>query len=83
MLQLSVLNDLVHFYSQNMRKWKGKILPKGVSAVNKQPGKYIARIRVNGTSFHLGVFTSIEAAHDAYCEHAKMHFGEFAHFDQS
>lgn len=56
-------------------------LPKGVyhqrgSSVNK----FVAMIRVHGKAFYLGVHPTAEAAHKAYQEAAKKHFGEFANW---
>ena len=49
-------------------------LPKGVCAHKK---KYAARIRINGAHVHLGAFSTIEAAHAAYCAAAKELHGDF------
>jgi hypothetical protein len=37
-----------------------------------------AQIKINKRTIHLGVFSTEEAAHDAYCEAAKKYHGEFA-----
>jgi len=50
---------------------------KGVSW-NKPRGKWRAQIRVGGNQIHLGMFTSKDEAHAAYCEAAEEYFGEFA-----
>lgn len=39
--------------------------------------KYVAKIRINGRSVHLGVFRTAEQAHAAYCVKAKEIHGEF------
>ncbi len=49
---------------------------KGVS-FNRKQGNYSAQIKVNGKLIRLGRFNTPEAAHAAYCEAAKHHFGEF------
>lgn len=56
--------------SNNSTGFKGVILHK--------PGKWRARIKVNSKRIHLGLFTSAEAAHQAYVKAAHQHFGEFA-----
>lgn len=50
---------------------------KGVSwnRVNK---RWQAKIRVNSKLLHVGEFTCPKEAHNAYCEAAKKHHGEFA-----
>lgn len=50
---------------------------KGVSKANSRSG-YCARITINGKYTHLGTFCTIDAAHVAYVQAAKKHFGEFA-----
>jgi hypothetical protein len=40
--------------------------------------KYQAMIKINGRSRHLGIFTSPEDAHAAYCAAASKLFGKFA-----
>ena len=52
---------------------------KGVSW-HKQSGKWDASIRVNGKGKHLGLFTTKEAAHAAYCRAAAELHGEFANY---
>ncbi len=52
---------------------------KGVSWY-KRKRKWIAQIRINGKSTHLGYFHDELAAHMAYCQAAQKHFGEFANF---
>lgn len=61
----------------NARKWKGKLLPKGVSKQTKGD-KYRARLQVGKDTIHIGTFDTPEEAHAAYCEAAKKHHGEFA-----
>jgi hypothetical protein len=51
---------------------------KGVSVIKlKQGNRYVARIRVNQQSKHLGMFTTPEEAHEVYVRAAKLHFGEY------
>lgn len=45
---------------------------------NKSSKKWQAGIKVNGRSFHLGLFATPEDAHEAYLTAAVHHFGEFA-----
>lgn len=49
---------------------------KGVYTSPKRK-RFVAKIRVNGCRIHLGSFDTPEAAHAAYCEAARKHFGEF------
>jgi hypothetical protein len=51
--------------------------PKGVSW-DKARQQYIARIKVNYRSIHLGRFDRIKDAHHAYTAAARKHFAEFA-----
>jgi hypothetical protein len=53
---------------------------KGVSWY-KRKKKWVAQIRMNGRSTHLGYFHDEEAAHYAYCAAAAREFGEFARFE--
>lgn len=50
---------------------------KGVS-VAKKSGKYRATITVNGRHKDLGIHSTPEAAHDAYCDAAAAYSGEYA-----
>ena len=67
--------------SQNLGNMKKPITntsgKKGVSwhAIGK---KWQAHIRVEGKNYYLGLFPSVEAAHEAYSHAAHMHRGEFA-----
>lgn len=60
----------------NARKWKNKILPKGVRALPKD--KYQARLQCNKKTIHIGTFPTVEAAYEAYCNAARIHHGEFS-----
>lgn len=51
---------------------------KGVTFF-RRAGKWMARIKFNGQSHFLGLFTTAEEAHAAYCKAAEKCFGEFAH----
>lgn len=44
---------------------------------NKNRNKWHGEIRVNGKLIFLGYFDDPKIAHEAYCEAAKKHFGEF------
>jgi hypothetical protein len=61
----------------NKRKEKRGDLPKGVDW-KPRIGKWQARITANCRYIHLGTFDTPEAAHSAYIEAARKHFGEFA-----
>jgi len=60
----------------NKRNTSGK---KGVSWSTRER-KWIAQIRYGGKKRRLGAYTTIEAAHSAYCEAAVKHHKEFANF---
>jgi hypothetical protein len=45
---------------------------------SKQGGSWQAALRLNGRTIYLGRYSTAEAAHAAYLEGAKQHFGEFA-----
>ena len=52
----------------------------GLKGVRLRVGtrKWEARIRVNGVEIYLGLHSTAESAHAAYCKAATEHFGEFA-----
>lgn len=50
---------------------------KGV-CFHPQSGKWRAVIWAKGRRHHIGLFATPKAAHDAYMDEAKRHFGEFA-----
>jgi hypothetical protein len=52
---------------------------KGVSWLNKRK-KWVAVIRLNNKSKHLGSFSTPEEAHAAYCKAADILHGEFANY---
>ena len=52
-----------------------KLGVKGVMMASN--GRYVAQIRRNGRSTHIGTFDSIEAASNAYRQAAIIEFGEF------
>jgi hypothetical protein len=63
------------------RKNKKSGLPKGVflrSGNRRNP--FYAQLQVDNKVINLGVFSTPEEAHAAYCTAAKKHFGEFARF---
>lgn len=53
---------------------------KGVSW-SKKAHKFKAYIQLQGKSYHLGYFNDPADAHAAYCEAAKLHFGEYARYE--
>jgi hypothetical protein len=53
---------------------------KGAS-LDRRTGRWRAQIMAHRKWHHLGVYDTVEAAHDAYCEAAKRLHGEFARFD--
>lgn len=61
-------------YNKGIHRKKKSGLPKGVSCAR---GAYCARLNVNKVRVWLGWHATPEAAHAAYCEGAKLHFGEF------
>lgn len=62
----------------NSRKRNGQY--KGVSW-NKKSEKWLAQIMVYGKTIRLGLHVTPEEAYAAYCEAAKLHFGEFARME--
>ena len=52
---------------------------KGVSW-HKRDKKWQAQIKINYVNIHLGLFSTPELAHKAYCEAAIKYHGEFARF---
>lgn len=63
-------------YSENGRNRKAPLrsLPRGVYVHNH---KFVARIKLKGISYHLGVFDTACAASAAYIKAAQQKFGEF------
>lgn len=59
--------------AQNHSGYKG-------ASWHKTIGKWQSRIHLNGKDKHLGYFDTAFDAHSAYCEAAKLYFGEFACF---
>jgi hypothetical protein len=53
---------------------------RGVYTYPQDRTRWRAMIGHNGKSIHLGLFSTPEAAHNAYCEAAKTLFGEFVNF---
>lgn len=67
--------------SENMRNMRlRKNNSSGFKGVHwhRQSKKWRASIWVDGTSQGLGLFDTPEDAHAAYCEAARIHFGDFA-----
>lgn len=50
----------------------------GLKGVCSKGRAFIAQISVEGSTRHLGSFRTAEAAHSAYCDAARLYFGEFA-----
>jgi DUF971 family protein len=62
------------------RKARNRLGIKGVRVT--ACGNYSARIFVDRRHLHLGTFTTVEAASEAYADAARKHFGEFARTDR-
>lgn len=60
---------------RNRRNTRGRELPKGVTSMR---GRFRARIDVDNRPIELGAFDTVEEAHAAYREAAKLYHGEFA-----
>lgn len=63
--------------------WNGPVKKGNTSGYkgvhwHKRSGKWCSQIRVAGRRFFVGLFSTAEAAHAAYCDAAKRHHGEFA-----
>lgn len=52
----------------------------GIKGVGACKGKWRARIKIGSREVNLGVFTTKEAAADAYAQAARTYHGEFANF---
>ena len=63
----------------NCRRYKGKILPKGVRQLPS--GCYQARIRIDGVSVSLGTFDTEAEAENAYFHRLSITHGDFARAD--
>jgi hypothetical protein len=68
-------------YSQN--QWNARTRVDNSSGLkgasfHKRAGRWMATICVNRKQHYLGLHDTPEAAHAAYCEAARKHFGEFA-----
>jgi hypothetical protein len=50
----------------------------GLKGVVRRGKKWLAQINARGKRLHLGMFTTPEAAHAAYCAAAQKYYGEFA-----
>jgi hypothetical protein len=71
-------NMRIATHSQNMHNMRrGKNNTSGFKGVDFSFGKWRARIKIKGKKKHLGVFTSPEEAHAAYCRASKKFHGEF------
>jgi hypothetical protein len=66
-------------HAENSRNRRGRSNSKsGVKGVTPYPGGWRATINVNGKNVHLGCFTNIDDAAEAYDEAATRYYGEFA-----
>lgn len=64
--------------TQNMSKRKNSVCKyKGVTPLPYDKTRFVAQIRFDGKQRKLGIFTSQEEAHQAYCEAAREKFGTF------
>ena len=64
--------------AQNMKRRFHRDLPVGVSRTNTSAETFVARIQCNKVMHKIGIFPTVEAAHDAYLAKRKELFGEFA-----
>lgn len=62
----------------NKKKYKNNKSGYKGTYWNNECQKWAASIRINGKNIHLGLYDSVEQAHQAYLEKAKNLFGEFA-----
>lgn len=60
---------------------KNKNNTTGFKGVHFFEGKYVAQVYANKKRIYLGRFDSAEQAHKAYCDAAKIHYGDFASGD--
>lgn len=75
------INLRVATSQQNIRNSRQRCTNKsGFKGVHWSAGanKWRAGITVDGKTIHLGYHFSAELAHQAYCDAAAIHFGEFA-----
>ena len=77
---LRVVTQQNNILNSSVRRTKKSGLLKGVSYYKKRPDQFVAQIRIGGKQHKLGIFDSEIEAHEAYCQKAKQHFGEFANF---
>lgn len=61
--------------SQNCANTKAR--RDGLKGAFRHRKKWVARICVSGTNYHLGQFDTEHEAHEVYMAAAKFHFGEF------
>ena len=63
---------------RNMKTRKNKkCVLKGVTPYKNQTNKFVAQIRIDGKQQKLGVFSTEQEAHNAYCDVAAKFFGRF------
>lgn len=61
--------------------WNTRALSRnrtGFKGVWEREGKFLACLKVDGRTLHLGTFDTPEEAHATYVEYADKHFGEFS-----
>ena len=69
---------------RSMKKRKNSAcMLKGATPYKNRNDKFVAQIRIDGRQRKLGVFTSQQSAHDAYCAAAVVAFGKFFNPDCS
>lgn len=79
--RLSNLRGCTHF-AKSEEHQKPKHNTSGFKGVHfhKQTGKWRARISADGRFYSLGLHSTKELAHAAYCQGATVHHGDFARF---
>lgn len=64
--------------TQNMSKRKNSACQfKGVTPLTRNKSRFVAQIRYDGKQRVIGVFATQEEAHKAYCDAARVQFGEY------
>jgi len=71
---LRASDRLTNAANLRLRRGKKSGLPKGVTP---HKGGFAAQICARGVHYYIGRYVTVEEAHAAYCEAAKLHFGEF------
>ena len=64
--------------ARNASKRKNSVCDfKGVTPFSRDKSRFVAQIRYDGKQRKLGIFSTQEEAHNAYCAAAQQHFGEY------